>query len=62
MSISVKEPTNNKSEIVTTRRVTWRELKQIITADPVLVRAFGDCEDSTWDQRINQELKNKRNT
>ena len=61
MSISVKEPANNKSEIVTTRRVTWRELKQIITADPVLVLAFGDCKDSTWDQRINQELKNKRN-
>ena len=61
MSISVKEPANNKSQTVITRKVTWGELKELITADPVLVRAFGDCEDSTWDQRINQELKNKRN-
>ena len=61
MSISVKEPANNKSQTVITRKVTWGELKELITADPLLVRAFGDCKDSTWDQRINQELKNKRN-
>ena len=55
MSQSVKESANNKSEIVTTRRVTWRELKEIITADSELSRVLGDRLDSTFTDYINKE-------
>ena len=55
MSISVKESANNKSEIVTTRRVTWRELKELIIADAELSRVFGDRLDSMFTEQINQE-------
>tara|TARA_B110000977_G_C10909419_1_gene428622 strand:+ start:87 stop:263 length:177 start_codon:yes stop_codon:yes gene_type:complete len=55
MSGSVKELSDNKSQTVITRKVTWGELKEIITADAELSRVLGDRLDSTFTDYINKE-------
>ena len=61
MSGSVKELSDNKSQTVITRKVTWGELKELIIADAELSKVFGDRLDSIFTEQINQEETKQRN-